>query len=187
MDIQFNQYIDIEMRRLIDDFQRDVWCLVGMPIDATRSAETLEHLWFSARDPLNQQPLGCFLSTPNLNFVIAALSDESFRDSVVSSDWVVADGMPLVWLAKKLGIPIKERVAGSSLVESLRLGLKGKNDSSPLKVFFFGGPDGVAQQACEQLQSERSGLTGVGYHSPGFGTLESMSSADKLMRLRPIF
>jgi N-acetylglucosaminyldiphosphoundecaprenol N-acetyl-beta-D-mannosaminyltransferase len=65
----------------------------------------------------NAEP--CFLSTPNLNFAFAALKDEGFFQSVVDSDLSVVDGMPIIWIAKILGIPIKERVAGSTLFNVL--------------------------------------------------------------------
>lgn len=183
MNAKFNEFIDLETRRVIDDFQRDVWCVMGLPIDATISDETLNNLWFRARDPLDQQPLGCFLSTPNLNFAISAQQDLPFRNSVINSDWVVADGMPLIWISKKLGIPLRERVAGSSLIESFRTNQRETGDKSPLKIFFFGGPEGIAEQACQKLAAERSGIQGVGFHSPGFGDLASMSDASVIDKI----
>ena len=113
----------------------------------------------------------CFLSTPNLNFLIGCLTDVRFRDSVINSDLSIADGMPLVWIARFLGIPIGERVAGSGLFEALR------NDTSEhLSVYFFGGADGVAETACHRLNAESSGLMCAGYESPGYGSIEDMSS-----------
>jgi N-acetylglucosaminyldiphosphoundecaprenol N-acetyl-beta-D-mannosaminyltransferase len=113
----------------------------------------------------------CFLSTPNLNFLIASQSDAAFRDSVIASDLSVADGMPLVWLARLLGIPLPERVAGSSLFEALRA-----DAAHPLSVYFFGGPEGVAAEACRRLNAEGKGLRCVGHRYPGFGSLDAMSA-----------
>ncbi|MGB0465972.1 MAG: WecB/TagA/CpsF family glycosyltransferase [Pontibacterium sp.] len=161
-------------RRVIDDFHRDIWCLLGLPIDASTTPQTLDQLYLRIIDPLEQSPLGCFLTTPNLNFVIAALRDPTFRESVINSDWVVADGMPLVWVAQALNVPITERIAGSSLIDKLRF--ESGPDRRPLRIFFFGGPDGVAKTACEQLEREHLGLEGAGYCSPGFGSIESMST-----------
>ena len=80
-----------------------------------------------------------FISTPNLNFLIATQSDAAFRESVRVSDLSLADGMPVVWLARMLGVPIRQRVAGSDLFEAVR-----GQEIRTVKVFFFGGPDGAA-------------------------------------------
>jgi N-acetylglucosaminyldiphosphoundecaprenol N-acetyl-beta-D-mannosaminyltransferase len=155
----------------MDDFDRDVYCLFGLPFDAVVMGQALERLHESANSRRS-----CFLSTPNLNFLIASQNDAAFRDSVVNSDLSVADGMPLVWMARLLGIPIRERVAGSGLFEGLL------NSSAayarPMSVYFFGGPPGVAESACRKLNETKRGLCCVGALSPGFGTVDEMSGDD---------
>ena len=148
------------------DFNREVHCLLGLPFDAItmEGAEQKIRIAIAGRSP-------CFLSTPNLNFLIAAQTDIAFRNSVINSDLSIVDGMPLVWISRLLGIPIRERVAGSALFDVLR------NDSGKLvSVFFFGGPEGAAEAACRKLNLEGRGLSCVGFESPGFGSVEEMSS-----------
>ena len=150
------------------DFQRDVYCLLGLPFDALTLDQAQAALVRDMRAGRR-----CFFSTPNLNFLISALGDAPFRDSVLRSDLSFADGMPIVWLARAFGVPITQRVAGSTLFERLR-----EQTALPVKVFFFGGPDGVAQRAHQQLNAGPAGaMRSVGFHSPGFGTLADMSSA----------
>jgi len=155
------------------DFSRNVHCVLGLPIDAVdlAAAERRIRAAVASRSP-------CFLSTPNVNFVIACRSDDAFRDSIINSDLSVADGMPVVWLARLMGIPIHERVAGSSLFDALRYG-----PGECLSVYFFGGPDGVAKEAWRQLRFETKGLTCVGYESPGFGTIEEISGEETIQRI----
>jgi N-acetylglucosaminyldiphosphoundecaprenol N-acetyl-beta-D-mannosaminyltransferase len=86
--------------------------------------------------------------------------------------------MPLVWLARLIGIPMRERVAGASLFEALRRG-----GAAPLRVYFFGGPDGVAEAAGRRLEREAKGLACAGYESPGFGSVEDMSSEQTIRRI----
>jgi N-acetylglucosaminyldiphosphoundecaprenol N-acetyl-beta-D-mannosaminyltransferase len=50
-------------------------------------------------------------------------------------------------------------------------------------VYFFGGPDGVAQRACEQLAADAGPMRCVGFDAPGFGTVEAMSGSDRLERI----
>lgn len=149
------------------DFQRPVYCILGLPFDAITMGQATAKLTDAVRSKQR-----CFFSTPNLNFAVASLDGGEFRDSVIRSDLSVADGMPLVWIAKLLGLPIKERVAGSTLFEVLR-----NRSDKVLRVYFFGGPDGVAEIAANKLNATASGLTCVGYTSPGFASIDEMSSA----------
>lgn len=151
------------------DFDRPVYMLMGLPVDAVTATQATEMVRQSVASGRR-----CFLSTPNLNFSMAAISDAEFRDSVIDSDLVLADGMPLVWAASILGIPIPERVAGSSVAAQLQREFT-KGDRQ-IRVYFFGGLPGVAEKACQELAKQPSGLIGVGSHNPGFGTVEAMSS-----------
>ena len=155
------------------DFQRDVRCVLGLPFDVVTEAQAEGVIRRAIRDRNR-----CFLSTPNLNFVAGCLSDAEFRSSVLASDLSIADGWPIVAVARLLGIPLPERVAGSSLFERIR------HSSRPaVSVYLFGGPEGAAKAACEQLNSTESGVTCVGFDAPGFGTVEQMSSTENLKRI----
>jgi N-acetylglucosaminyldiphosphoundecaprenol N-acetyl-beta-D-mannosaminyltransferase len=164
----------------ITNFYRDVHCILGLPFDAL----DLSQAQATVTSTINTGHR-CFLSTPNLNFLIGCLDDEQFRNSVIHSDMSLADGMPLIWIARLLGIPVTTRVAGSTLFERLR-----QQTSLSIKVFFFGGPDGVAEKAGTVLNNENKGMHCVGTVSPGFGTIDEMSSAaliDKINVSNPDF
>jgi len=115
-------------------FDRDIVCVLGLPFDTVDLAQAVEKIRAAAFSNAR-----CFVSTPNLNFLIAAQRDPGFRDSVLRSDLSLADGAPIVWIARCLGLPLTERVAGASVFEALRA-----HEGPPLTVFFFGGPPGVA-------------------------------------------
>jgi N-acetylglucosaminyldiphosphoundecaprenol N-acetyl-beta-D-mannosaminyltransferase len=150
-----------------------VHCLLGLPFDALDMATAVEQVRGALAE---RRP--CFISTPNLNFLIGSRTDTGFRDSIITSDLSIADGMPLIWVARILGIPLRERVAGSELFERL----KGER-SRPLKVYFFGGQPGVAERAARRLNAEANGLECVGYESPGFGSLDELSRDDTIARI----
>jgi N-acetylglucosaminyldiphosphoundecaprenol N-acetyl-beta-D-mannosaminyltransferase len=182
--------------------------MLGLPIDSVDMEETVQLLLEAVQ---NRNHL--FLSTPNLNFLIGSQTNQGLRASVIASDLSVADGMPLVWIAKLLRLPISERVSGSNLFERLLqpplpIGASNRGwlsrlfrRSQPkptapnsdlfqrflraprasgqrgLRVYFFGGPPGVAAQAHGRINALGSaGLRSVGFACPGFGTLEDMSS-----------
>ncbi len=150
------------------DFDRDVYCVLGLPFDALGLREAAESVRTAAR-----RRQRCFITTPNLNYVIACRTDIALQASVLQSDLSVADGMPLIWAARLLGVPLPERVAGSSLVDALR-----RIDAEQLSAFFFGGSDGVAAAACDALNETPHGLTCAGFLSPGFGTVPEMSTPE---------
>ena len=92
----------------------------------------------------------------------------------------MADGWPVVWLARKLGMPLKERAAGADLFDRLR-SRTGEN-IQPVRVFFFGGRDGAAERAHQVLSDEDGSVVAAGWHNPGFGDVVSMSSDDVIQK-----
>jgi N-acetylglucosaminyldiphosphoundecaprenol N-acetyl-beta-D-mannosaminyltransferase len=150
------------------DFYRNVHCVMGLPIDAMSMDQAVRHLQ-KARVTRTK----CFFSTPNLNFLIASQKQAAFRESVCMSDLSLADGMPLVWVARVLAIPIRERVSGSDLFDRLR-----QQTESLWRVFFFGGPMGVGQTACLAIGDQVAGVLPTGYIYPGFVNTEEMSRED---------
>ena len=151
----------------INDLRRDVYCVLGVPIDATDMAATLRKI---DKASANAEPT--LISTANLNFLANSLADPEFRQSLLLSDLCTADGMPVVWIARLLGLPIRDRIAGSDILESLRA----TTSSRKQRVFFFGGANGIADAARRILNAENAGLTCVGTLNPGHGTIDDMSS-----------
>ena len=161
-----------EARESIDglptDLSREVYCVLGIPIDAIEMTEVLRRIEIAADGP---SPF--VFSTPNLNFLVTSLKEPEFRESLLMSDLCTADGMPIVWIARILGIPIKGRVAGSDIFPAL----KTRADTSrPLKVFFFGATEKVVSAVASALQASSSTLRCVGWTCPGYGTVEDLSS-----------
>src|SRR5262245_1085915 len=119
-----------------------------------------------------------FISTVNINFLVAGQTDVKFKESLFRSNLCTVDGMPVMWIARLLGIPVKERTAGADLFEALKLF---RTPARPLKVFLFGGKEGVAASAGERLNADRKGLVCVGTYYPGFGSIDEMST-DEIMK-----
>ena len=160
---------------LKDDLSRQVWCLMGLPIDAVSMGETVEKV-----DSAIRERKKLFLTTPNLNFVIGCRNDEAFRNSVIQSDLVIADGMPLIWVAKLLNMPIRERVSGSNLFEKL---LERNGIGKKYRIFYFGGQDDVAKRAEEKTANLSSVAVGAGSISPGFVSTTEMSKAEYIRKI----
>jgi N-acetylglucosaminyldiphosphoundecaprenol N-acetyl-beta-D-mannosaminyltransferase len=155
---------------LPDDLSREVYCILGVPVDAIDMDAVLRRVE-SAAD--SRTPF--FISAPNLNSLVISQLDRDFKDSLILSDVSTADGMPVIWIARLAGIPLKGRIAGSDIFDAL----KAKHCTAhPLKIFLFGGPEGVAEVASRALNSQTSGVRCVGWFYPGFCSAEEMSRDD---------
>lgn len=157
---------------LSTDFQRPVFCLLGLAFDQVDLPTVVQRLGRAARERTH-----LVLSTPNVNNIVAVQRDAAFRDAVTRCQWVVADGMPLVWMARLLGISTR-RVAGSDLFQALMRG-----DGGPLRVYFFGAPEGMAEAACARLDRDGGPMRGAGWHYPGFGTVAEMAAPGVVARI----
>ncbi|MBC9878312.1 WecB/TagA/CpsF family glycosyltransferase [Bradyrhizobium sp. INPA01-394B] len=153
--------------------KRDLYGLLGLPIDAVdfRSLIRAMDTAVAKREPF-------LISTPNVNFLIKSHQNVAFRDSMLLSDLCLADGMPLIWIAKLLRVPIHERVAGSDLFGRL----KSRTDKR-LRVFLFGGTGDLAERVGEKLNAEKCGLECVGVLNPGFGSVEELSSPEIIAQI----
>lgn len=152
---------------VVDDLSRDVYCVLGIPIDAIGMRGVLRRIRDAAR-----RKTRLLISTPNLNFLVASQSDKGFRDSLILSDLCTVDGMPVVWIARLIGIPIKGRTAGADIFDALKADV---GPASSLKLFLFGGPEGGAERAARRLNSQPGGLHCVGWSNPGYCSAEDMS------------
>jgi N-acetylglucosaminyldiphosphoundecaprenol N-acetyl-beta-D-mannosaminyltransferase len=155
-----------------DDLSREVYGILGMPIDVLDREAAVEKITAAARESRS-----VLLSTPNLNFLRLSQRDAQFRETLLRSDLCVADGMPIVWLARMLGVPIRQRVSGSDLFEALKSNV---SPSRPIRVFLFGGAEGVAETVSGRLNARPTGMSCVGWLSPGFGSVGEISTDDIL-------
>jgi N-acetylglucosaminyldiphosphoundecaprenol N-acetyl-beta-D-mannosaminyltransferase len=155
---------------LPDDLSREVYCILGLPFDAIGMREVLRRIESAAP---GQTPF--LIATPNLNSLVISELDRDFRELLLLSDLCTADGMPIIWIAWLIGIPIKNRIAGSDIFDALKAE---HSTAHPLKMFLFGGPEGVAEAASRALNSQPSGVYCGGWFYPGFGSVEEMSRDD---------
>jgi N-acetylglucosaminyldiphosphoundecaprenol N-acetyl-beta-D-mannosaminyltransferase len=142
---------------------RKLIVILGIPIDDIDMQEALDHL-----DGLIQMGRasgnGHQVVTVNVDFIVNALRDPDLLSILRDSSLATADGMPLVWGARFLGAPLKERVAGADLVPALAE----RAAQNGYSLFLLGAAPGVAAKAAEILQQRYPGLKIAGVYSPPF-------------------
>jgi len=161
--------------RPVPDFNRAIHGLLGLPFDAVDLAGACDAVRASVA-----RRTRLVLVTPNTNFVVAALENPAFRESMLRAGLSTLDGMVLLWLARLVGIPLPERVTGADLFVALQ---DGDRSLPPVKVFIFGGPDGVARLAQLKVNAKAQGVEVVGSLSPGYGPVDHLGRDEILAQI----
>jgi len=120
------------------------------------------------------------VATANLDFWLNSLKDVHLHRIIAGCSLVLPDGMPLVWISRLLGHPLKERVSGVDMVPMLAE-LSAKKGYG---IYLLGGREGVAERASKVLQETFPGVNIVGHHAPPLADLERMDHGDTLERIR---
>lgn len=98
--------------------------------------------------------------TANLQFLSIARRNPVFADVANNAELVVADGRPLLWMARLGRTAIPERITGHDLLYHF-CEVAAREGRS---VFFLGAGPGVAEQASDMLRMRYPGLRVAGYH-----------------------
>ncbi len=94
-----------------------------------------------------------------------AQRNPDFKTILKDADMVVADGMPLVWLGRRHGIPMQRRVYGPELMETFC------RYTGPLyRHFFYGGAESVPDLLAGTLRRKYA-IRIAGSYSPPFRPL----------------
>lgn len=136
--------------------QNRVW-LGPVPVDPVSLDEAVERI-----DALVRAGAGGTVYTPNVDHMVAAQEDPAFRAAYASADLALVDGMPVFWLCRLLGVPVREKVSGSDLIRPLLRVAAARRR----RVFLLGAAPRVARRAAEMLARELPGLLIVGTSSP---------------------
>lgn len=92
---------------------------------------------------------GCrYIAVTGMHGITEAQHDSGFARVLNSADLVVPDGMPLVWLGRKQGHPLKRRVYGPELMQTFC-----SSTASKYRHFFYGGAPGVAESLAKAMQT----------------------------------
>ena len=110
--------------------------MMGCPIDNLSMEDTLATIEGFIRSGLPHQHV-----VVNVDKLVKASRDEQLRRIINECALINADGMPVVWAARLLGKPLKERVAGVDLFEALMARAAAKG----WRVFLLGAREDVVQ------------------------------------------
>ncbi len=121
--------------------------------------------------------------TVNPEFIMRAQQDAAFRQVLEEADLAIPDGQGLLWAARLLGRPLRQRVAGSDLVPALAAhsALRG------YRLYLLGAAPGVAEQAAAVLRRQYPGIRIVGTYAGSPAPAEEGDIVARIVAVRPDF
>ncbi|MDK2821295.1 MAG: N-acetylglucosaminyldiphosphoundecaprenol N-acetyl-beta-D-mannosaminyltransferase [Clostridia bacterium] len=96
--------------------------------------------------------------TMNAEIAYQAYNNPQLQAVINRADLVTADGSGIVWAAKKLGKPVKERVTGIDLLKALA----NEGSKRGWRFYLYGAAPGVAAKAAKRLEQDYVGIKVVG-------------------------
>lgn len=170
MTTEFDDRMAYQMQHLTDraEGSSDPLALVNFPTEAALLDDIATRL---------QAGQGFAIATLNLDHVVKMRSNPDFLRAYRAHSHVVADGNPIVWLARLSGRAEVALVPGSELIEPVaalaaRLG-------TPLA--FLGSTEPVLQAAAARLKADHPGLEVATCLAPPFGFDPEGAVADAML------
>lgn len=153
--------------------QRSVW-LGRMRVDETFMDSAIAKIekWAVLRESR-------YVLVSNVHMTMEANDDPTFAEIVHKADLVCTDGVPVVYVAKALGLENLDRVFGADIVENLFE----RAAKSGLKLGFYGGKPEVLTAAVKSLQKKYPGSVVSYMHSPPF---RDLSAAERELERKEI-
>jgi N-acetylglucosaminyldiphosphoundecaprenol N-acetyl-beta-D-mannosaminyltransferase len=144
-------------RQPMQNNDKKVIHVLGLPVHPMTYNQMLMKIeaWIHAKDQAHQ------ICTINPEFIMTAQTDPIFKALLLRSDYNVADGVGLLWAAKRLGHALPARVTGSDGVPIIAE----RAAQAGWRLFFLGAADGVAQAAADILTARYSGLQMAGVYA----------------------
>jgi N-acetylglucosaminyldiphosphoundecaprenol N-acetyl-beta-D-mannosaminyltransferase len=89
----------------------------------------------------------------NLSKYVASKKDPKLQQAILSADLVISDGVPIVWLSRRLGYHDVSRVTGIDLAEAM-ISISKKRG---WRMFFFGASASNVERAIKNLDKRFDG------------------------------
>lgn len=129
--------------------QQSIFCMTTLQTKRVRILNTLIDN-ISISDLLKDLDSGVVF-TPNVDHLIKLQKDPEFRDVYTIADYKICDSQILMYAAKFLGTPIKEKISGSDFFPAF---YNYHKNNRQIKIFLLGAQPGVARKAQVQINAK---------------------------------
>jgi len=130
--------------------------ILGVSVD-----DVTEHEAVARIDGFIQSGTSHQVVTLNPEFIMSAQAHPHIRHILNHASLSTPDGVGVLWAARFLGKPLRERVTGVALVELLAQTAARRG----WRIFFLGAAQGIAERAAARLQQRYPGLIVAGTYA----------------------
>jgi N-acetylglucosaminyldiphosphoundecaprenol N-acetyl-beta-D-mannosaminyltransferase len=130
--------------------------ILGIPVHPMTTERTLAWVADAVAERTPRQ-----ICTANPEFVMTAQRDGVFRRVLREADLVLADGVGLLWAARRQGAVLPQRVAGSDLIYQLAQAAAERG----WRIFYLGAAPGVAEETARRLRARYPALPVAGAYA----------------------
>jgi N-acetylglucosaminyldiphosphoundecaprenol N-acetyl-beta-D-mannosaminyltransferase len=109
---------------------------------------------------------GGFVITPNVDHLMKLQRNRAFYQVYQEADYRICDSQIVMYMAKFLGTPIREKICGSDLFPAFYTHFRHDNS---MRIFLLGAAEGVANRAMQRINTKLGRNMVIGAHSPSFG------------------
>lgn len=123
---------------------------------------------------------GGVVYTPNVDHLVKLQHDREFYHIYQNADYRVCDSQIVLYIAKFLGLRIKEKISGSDLFPAFYTYYR--HDDS-MRIFLLGASDGVAQRAKNCINQKLDREMVIAAHSPSYGFEKNDAECQQIIDL----
>jgi N-acetylglucosaminyldiphosphoundecaprenol N-acetyl-beta-D-mannosaminyltransferase len=116
--------------------------------------------------------------TPNVDHIMRLKHDREFRQAYSIADYRVCDSKILIYAARFLGQPIREKLSGSDLFPAF---YQHHRHNPAVRIFLLGAAPGVAAEAAVQINGKVDRQMVVGTYSPPLGFEADRAETAKIL------
>jgi len=150
--------------------------ILGVRVDALTYTDLLARIAAFIAEGTPHQ-----IATVNPEFVMEARHNPAFAAVLEQTDLCLADGVGLLWAARRLGRALPERVTGSDGVPLIAQ----RAAERDWRVYLLGAGPGVAQRTGEILQARYHGLRVAGAYAGSPADADAAEIVTRVREARP--
>jgi N-acetylglucosaminyldiphosphoundecaprenol N-acetyl-beta-D-mannosaminyltransferase len=121
------------------------------------------------------------VATVNPEFIMTAQRDAEFSALLEHTVLNVPDGVGVLWAARRMGRPLRERVPGVDMVRQLCA----RGSQYKWRTFFLGARPGVAERAAANLALKYQGLVVAGTYAGSPRPEDDQEALARVRKARP--
>ena len=128
---------------------------------------------------LVERGMPSYIIEVNVDVLVKIEKDPQLKQITDQADLVLVDGKPLMWIAQWQKNPVKAKISGSDLVQTICE----EAQKEEYSVFIVGGRDGASIQAADNMRAKYPGIRIVGTYEPPLGFEQNQEEVEQMNQM----